>query len=75
MGKCEYSDECPFFKGKIANRPFLSSTYRNYYCHKDYSKCARHMVAVASGKAKIPFDLFPDQVNTAGEIIDRGESK
>jgi hypothetical protein len=71
MEKCEYAKECPFFKGKMSEKPFLTGTYKERYCNKDYPKCARHMVAAALGKGKVPFDLFPDQAPKAEEIIER----
>ena len=72
MAQCECLDACPFFNDKMANMPGSAASFKRKYCEGDSSECARFMVFKALGKAKVPADLFPNQVDRAKQVIAKG---
>ena len=69
--ECECLTECPFFKDKMINRPGTAEIYKDEYCRKDNSRCARYLVFRKLGKQKIPPGLFPNQIKKARKIISK----
>ena len=69
MADCQCLPKCPFFNDQMANMPSLASSMKRRYCQGDPGQCARHMVFEAMGREAVPMDLFPNQVERAGEIL------
>ena len=69
MQECELLAGCIFFNDKMSNMPSMADIYKERYCKKDNSGCARYMVFQALGKEKVPPDLFPNQREKAEEIL------
>ena len=69
MAECECLRECAFFNDRMINRPATAEIYKDDYCRKDNSCCARYMVFKKLGKPKVPPDLFPNQIKRAKKII------
>lgn len=69
MANCELLEHCIFFNDHMANMPSTSDVYKKMYCHKDFAKCARHMIVEALGRGTVPADLFPNQTDRATSII------
>lgn len=72
MADCQSLSGCPFFNGRMANMPSMAESYKKHYCHGEHSQCARAMVSKALGKAHVPGDLFPNQVERAQKLITAG---
>ncbi len=70
MADCECLERCPFFNDKMENMPAISNVYKKKYCRADFNNCARYKVFKTLGKAKVPFDLFPNQIDRVDRIID-----
>lgn len=69
MNECEFINKCPFFLGKLAEKPVETEELKEKYCRKNNLNCARYMVAQAAGPEKIPADLYPDEKIVAYGII------
>jgi hypothetical protein len=69
MPDCERLAGCPFFNDKMADMPTMANIYKQKYCHDDFEKCARYMVARVKGKEAVPADLFPNQFSRADKIL------
>ncbi len=69
MAQCEKLSACPFFNDKMANKPGMTNLFKNNYCLKDNSQCARYMVATKLGKEKVPTDMYPNEVERATKLI------
>ena len=69
MTECEMLPQCPFFNNKMAHMPNTTELYKDQYCKKNNSSCARYLVAQALGREKVPADLFPNMEEKAGRII------
>ena len=69
MAECKRLEGCAFFNDRMADKPGLSQMYKNNYCLKDSSKCARYIVAEAIGVSNVPLDLYPNMAKKAEEII------
>lgn len=72
MADCELLAGCVFFNDKLDNMPGLAEIYKDRYCRKDNSQCARYVVAQALGREKVPLNLYPNQMPRAKEIIAKG---
>jgi hypothetical protein len=70
---CECLSNCLFFNDKMANMPATSEIYKNNYCKKDSSYCARYKVFKALGKDNVPKDLFPNQISKVHEIFNESQ--
>ena len=66
---CESSTACPFLNGKMAARPGTAGLFKKRYCEGDGSNCARYLVAKALGKAAVPADLFPNEMERARALV------
>lgn len=69
MADCELLQTCIFFNDKMKDMPGTASILKGQYCRSDNSTCARFMVFMALGRAKVPQDLFPQQKEKAEKII------
>lgn len=72
MAECECLPGCVFFNDKMASIPTTAEMMKKRYCLGDNSKCARHMVKVELGSAKVPADLYPSQVERVPGILAAG---
>ncbi len=72
MIECECLSTCLFFNDKMKNMPVTANIYKNSYCKKDNSNCARYIVFKALGREKVPIELFPNQLERAKEILKAG---
>ena len=69
MADCECLEKCPFFNDKMQNMPAVAEMYKESYCKKDNSSCARYMVFKTLGRDRVPADLYPNNVDLAREIL------
>jgi hypothetical protein len=69
MAECELVLKCPFFNDKMANLPATAQKIKNRLCLADNTECARHMIFVKLGRERVPFDLFPHQLDKARQIL------
>jgi len=69
MADCECLPKCPFFNDNMSKMPAISNLLKKKFCQGDKSDCARHMVFRSVGKEFVPKDLYPNDNNTALEII------
>lgn len=69
MRRCEFIEKCPFFLGKLAEKPGQIEELKNKYCENNNLNCARYMIAQSVGKELMPPDLYPDEKTVAYEII------
>mgnify|MGYP000219920814 CR=1 FL=1 len=69
MAECEFIDKCPFFAGKLAEKPVEIEELKDKYCRQNNLNCARYMIAQSVGKEHMPPDLYPHEKTVAYEII------
>lgn len=72
MSECDLSSGCIFFNDKMENRPATADILKSRYCKDDFNNCARMIVVKALGRAKVPSDLFPNQLARAQDIVSIG---
>lgn len=60
MDTCELSDSCSFFNEELLDRTQTKEILRLEYCNSDFTKCARHQMALSRGIDNVPHDLLPD---------------
>lgn len=73
MAECECLPGCPFFNDKMKDQPAMTQIYKKRYCLSDEkNNCARYVVRAALGKEKVPFDLYPNQIDRANLLISQG---
>lgn len=65
MADCECLTGCVFFNDQMAEMPSMSNILKERYCRGSSTHCARHMVFRTLGKAAVPADLYPSQVERA----------
>jgi len=65
MADCECLAGCLFFNDQMAEMPSMSNIIKERYCRGSSTHCARHMVFRTLGKAAVPTDLYPSQVERA----------
>lgn len=71
MRDCELLKQCPFFKDEKGEMPSTARYLKMRYCTGgDYYTCARYMVFRKIGQERVPSDLFPNQLDRLGEILD-----
>ncbi|HOX19162.1 MAG TPA: hypothetical protein PKW82_11940 [Spirochaetales bacterium] len=70
MATCECLPRCPFFNNRMASMPAMSTLMKKRYCQWDNSGCARYFVFSKAGPAKVPADLFPNQLDRAKAIVE-----
>jgi len=69
MSRCEFIENCPFFLGKLAEKPVQIEELKTKYCENNNLNCARYMIAQAVGKELMPPDLYPNEKTVAYEVI------
>jgi hypothetical protein len=72
MSECELTATCIFFNDKMSDMPSMSSMMKSVYCKDKFDTCARFQVVKAVGRAKVPADLFPNQLDRAVTVIKQG---
>jgi hypothetical protein len=69
MADCECLPTCLFFNDQMADMPSMTDIIKERYCRGSNVHCARHMVFRVYGRAAVPEDLYPSQVERAEEIM------
>lgn len=70
MEKCQFIDECSFFKEEpIASMHNLIQRFRDEYCHSNCSSCARYRISAALGLTYVPALMMPTQLEWAELIL------
>ena len=69
MASCRFRRICAFFQNEMEYMPGTAGLYRDRYCHKASSKCARYAIFRAAGREAVPPDLFPYQHDRAVDIL------
>jgi len=69
MAECEFIEKCPFFQGKLADKPVEVEELKEKYCKSNNLNCARYMIANALGKEHMPPDLYPHEKDVAYRVI------
>ena len=69
MTDCECLSGCPFFNDKMASMPTMAEMYKQKYCKTDSRGCARFVVFKQLGKAAVPADLYPNDMDRANEVL------
>jgi hypothetical protein len=72
MADCECLPGCLFFNNKMSDMPVTAERLKNHYCKGDNTECARHMIAVTKGKAAVPIDMFPQNIDRAKAMLAGG---
>jgi hypothetical protein len=75
MAVCEILPKCIFFNEKMKNMPGTTAFFKVKFCQGDNTHCARHMVLTACGRENVPADLFPNQEERAGKVIEAHKQK
>ena len=73
MSKCEYLENCPFFKSRMAHIPEAAEKLKDYYCNKHYLKCARFIHKKIAGENDP--DLLPNSLEELSEKFGWGLKK
>jgi hypothetical protein len=66
---CRFRRSCAFFRNEMEYMPGTAGLYREKYCRRARSKCARYAVYHALGPQAVPSDLFPYQHDRAEAIL------
>ncbi len=69
MVECELLSSCIFFNDKMADMPATAEMMKNRLCRGNKLECARYMVSQQLGRAKVPHDLYPNDIERAKFII------
>ncbi len=69
MGQCEFIEKCPFFHGKLVDKPVEIEELKEKYCQNNNLNCARYMIVQALGKKLMPEDLYPHEKIVAYTVI------
>ncbi|MEW6565368.1 MAG: hypothetical protein ACOZCE_09670 [Spirochaetota bacterium] len=69
MSECEFIESCPFFNGKLANKPADIEKLKADYCKTNNLHCARYIIAQSLGKEYMPPDLYPHEKERAFELL------
>ncbi len=69
MAECELIQSCMFFNDRMAHMPVMTNVYKEKYCKCGNENCARFVVFKNLGRDAVPKNLFPNQFDTANEII------
>ncbi len=69
MPDCKNLPGCPFFNDRMQNMPGVAASYKKRFCQGDSAECARFVVCEALGKAAVPADLFPNQIDRARSLV------
>jgi hypothetical protein len=69
MADCECITGCPFFNDQMQGMDSIKELMKKRYCKGDNSGCARYKVFKVLGRAKVPANLIPNQLDRADKII------
>ena len=69
MAECELLSGCLFFNDKMATLEATAGLMKTLYCRGTNESCARFMVYQKFGRAEVPPDLYPNQVDEAKKIL------
>ncbi len=69
MASCEFFAKCSFLYDQLADKPATAKLYKNSYCCGEIHKCARYRVFKMLGRAFVPEDLYPNEMDRADAII------
>lgn len=69
MVECELLSSCIFLNDKMADMPTTAEIMKNRLCRGNKLECARYMVSQQLGRAKVPLDLYPNDIEGAKLII------
>ena len=70
MEYCERLETCPFFNEKLKALPATAEGFKRMYCFKSDPNCARYIVLKALGSEKVPYELYPNELDKAEKIIE-----
>ena len=70
MRDCGFLDSCHLRIQLLGVSPKLAGEYEEAYCKVEPSQCARHMVAEALGREKVPLNMLPFETAKARYIIE-----
>jgi hypothetical protein len=65
MAECEVLKTCPFFNDKMQGAGDATESYKARYCKGDFAQCARHTVYSKFGRAAVPSNLYPHELERA----------
>jgi hypothetical protein len=68
--KCEILEFCPFYNERMQYLKSLSNKLKDKYCLGDKTICARYIMYSSLGKAKVPEDLYPFQIDIAKKLVE-----
>ncbi len=60
MRNCEFLCECAFLKN-LEEEADLVDLFKTLYCLGDFSRCARHALALAHGREMVSDDILPNE--------------
>ncbi len=69
MEECELLSSCIFFNDKMADMPATAEMMKKRLCRSNKLGCARYTVSEQLGRAKVPPDLYPHDIERAKLII------
>ncbi|QGU94880.1 hypothetical protein GOM49_06990 [Clostridium bovifaecis] len=69
MPECPILKTCPFFNDKLLNVPICLDVYKKSCCLDENLRCARFVVARFLGISSVPYELLPNEMDKAEEII------
>ncbi|MDD3620535.1 MAG: hypothetical protein PHX57_14195 [Desulfobulbaceae bacterium] len=72
MPDCELIHQCIFFNNKMRNYPAIAELLKRKFCKGTFTTCARYMVYKVKGRASVPTDLFPPEIEKVEKIIRGG---
>ena len=67
--ECVLLSECAFFNDKLKEMPAMSEVLKERFCMGDNRACARYIVYLKAGKARVPKDLFPNNIDMVERIL------
>ena len=74
MEYCERFSNCPFYAEKLKDLPAMAEGFRKMYCFNVKPNCARYILLKELGPDKVPVGLFPNDFETAKDIIEKEKS-
>ncbi len=69
MEECDLLSSCIFFNDKMADMPATAEMMKNRLCRSNKLGCARYLVCQQLGRAEVPLDLYPHDIERAKLII------
>jgi hypothetical protein len=70
MAECPLMEGCKFYNGQL---PQTTELLKNAVCRGKHESCARYIVASASGRQRVPVDLYPSDLARANDIIEKNK--